>query len=113
MLPVFDTQIRKRPLAVGNEGAAPAFVTCSLPQGYYPETVINGETGIHFHRQTTESLIEALDRFDRWLPGFDPAAAVANARRFDRKHFLRDFAAEVARAERRVAADSVLAGADE
>lgn len=41
-LPVFDTQIRKRPLAVGNEGAAPAFVTCSLPQGYYPETVING-----------------------------------------------------------------------
>lgn len=74
------------------------------------ETVINGETGIHFHHQTTESLIEALDRFDRWLPGFDPAAAVANARRFDRKHFLRDFAAEVARAERRVAADSVLAG---
>lgn len=29
-LPAFETQIRKRPLAVQNEGAANAFVTCSL-----------------------------------------------------------------------------------
>ncbi|MGY1458795.1 MULTISPECIES: hypothetical protein [unclassified Luteimonas] len=29
-LPVFDGQIRKRPMAIGNEGDAPAFVTCSL-----------------------------------------------------------------------------------
>ncbi|MEP6634226.1 MAG: hypothetical protein ABJA62_08440, partial [Luteimonas sp.] len=29
-LPVFEGQIRKRPLALQNEGTAPAFVSCSL-----------------------------------------------------------------------------------
>lgn len=29
-LPVFETQIRKRPLAVQNEGSAPSFITCSF-----------------------------------------------------------------------------------
>jgi glycosyltransferase involved in cell wall biosynthesis len=72
------------------------------------ETVIDGVTGIHFHEQTPESLIEAMERFDAWLPGFDPEAAIANAQRFARAHFIRDFAAEVARAEAMVAADSKL-----
>jgi glycosyltransferase involved in cell wall biosynthesis len=73
------------------------------------ETVIDGQTGIHFHSQTADSLIEALDRFDQWLPSFKPATAIANARNFDRMHFLRNFAAEVKRAERLVATNSVLA----
>jgi len=30
-LPVFDTNLRKRPLAVVNEGTSDAFVTCSYP----------------------------------------------------------------------------------
>lgn len=30
-LPVFDGNIRKRPLAVVNEGRGPAFITCSFP----------------------------------------------------------------------------------
>jgi glycosyltransferase involved in cell wall biosynthesis len=67
------------------------------------ETVIDGVTGIHFHEQTAESLIAAMERFDAWLPSFDPAAAIANARRFERARFLREFAAEVDRAERQVA----------
>lgn len=29
-LPAFETQIRKRPLAVQNEGTGPAFITCSF-----------------------------------------------------------------------------------
>lgn len=33
-LPVFDGQIRKRPLAIGNEGTGPAFVSCSLVGDY-------------------------------------------------------------------------------
>lgn len=33
-LPVFDGQIRKRPLAIVNEGTSPAFVTCSLVGDY-------------------------------------------------------------------------------
>lgn len=32
-LPVFDGNIRKRPLAVQNEGAGNAFITCSYPTG--------------------------------------------------------------------------------
>lgn len=31
-LPAYETAIRKRPLALTNEGVAPAFVTCSLPR---------------------------------------------------------------------------------
>lgn len=30
-LPVYDTEIRKRPLALRNEGDASAYVSCSLP----------------------------------------------------------------------------------
>lgn len=41
-LPVFDTQIRKRPLGVNNEGASNAFISCSIPIGYNPDTVNNG-----------------------------------------------------------------------
>lgn len=41
-LPVFDTQIRKRPLGVSNEGTAGAFVTCSIAMGYNPVEIING-----------------------------------------------------------------------
>ena len=63
------------------------------------ETVIDGVTGIHFYEQTAESLIDALNRFDTWLPSFDPEAAITNAQRFARGHFLRNFAYEVARAE--------------
>ncbi len=32
-LPVFDGNIRKRPLAVQNEGSGDAFITCSYPSG--------------------------------------------------------------------------------
>lgn len=32
-LPVFDGNIRKRPLAVQNEGTGAAFITCSYPSG--------------------------------------------------------------------------------
>lgn len=91
-----ESQAAGRPVVVFGRGGA-------------TETVIDGTTGIHFHSQTTDSLIEALDRFDAWLPSFDPEAAIANARKFDRTHFLRNFAAEVARAERLVVADSTLA----
>jgi len=36
-LPNFEGAIRKRPLAVQNEGATPSFVTCSFLTGYNPE----------------------------------------------------------------------------
>lgn len=33
-LPSFEGALRKRPLAIANEGSAPAFVSCSAPNGY-------------------------------------------------------------------------------
>lgn len=41
-LPAFDTQIRKRPLGVNNEGDSSAFVSCSIPVGHNPTAVENG-----------------------------------------------------------------------
>lgn len=38
-LPAFETQIRKRPLGVNNEGTATAFVSCSTATGYNPSTI--------------------------------------------------------------------------
>ncbi len=32
-LPVFDGNVRKRPLAVTNEGTSNAFISCSIPKG--------------------------------------------------------------------------------
>lgn len=43
-LPAFDTEIRKRPLAVRNEGTADAFVSCSIPSNY-----AGANTGIHVY----------------------------------------------------------------
>jgi hypothetical protein len=40
-LPVFDGHIRKRPLAVQNEGTAPAFVSCS-----FLDPTLLGSTGV-------------------------------------------------------------------
>jgi hypothetical protein len=37
-LPAFEGQVRKRPVAVQNEGWAPAFVTCALESTTYFET---------------------------------------------------------------------------
>lgn len=41
-LPVFDTQIRKRPLGINNEGSSNAFISCSIPIGFRPVSVDNG-----------------------------------------------------------------------
>jgi hypothetical protein len=40
-LPAFDTEIRKRPLGVNNEGDSNAFVSCSIPIGHNPESINN------------------------------------------------------------------------
>ena len=67
------------------------------------ETVIDGVTGLYIAEQTAESVMETLDRFDTWLPDFDPAAAIGQAQKFTRTRFLEGFAAEVEVATKRVA----------
>ena len=46
------------------------------------ETIVDGETGLFFDDQSIDSLIDAVERCERWLGHFSPAAAITNARRF-------------------------------
>ena len=62
------------------------------------DSIVEGETGLFFHEQSVESLIEALARFEAWEPTFDPAAALANAARFRGEVFDEGFMALVKRA---------------
>jgi glycosyltransferase involved in cell wall biosynthesis len=55
------------------------------------DSIVPGRTGLFFAEQTAESLIEAVERFEIWLPQFDARAAVANAARFSPDHFDRRF----------------------
>lgn len=51
------------------------------------ETVIEGTTGVFFHEQTVESLIEGVQRLERLMP-FDRDQIRAHARQYDRAVFL-------------------------
>ena len=57
------------------------------------DTVREGVTGTFFHEPTPESLAQAVRRFDPGL--YDPAACVANARRFDTRAFKQSWQAFV------------------
>ena len=59
------------------------------------DTVIDGVTGVLFHEQTSESLAEAIRRFETLH--FDPAVIRRHAQRFDRRAFEREFVAFVDR----------------
>lgn len=67
---------------------------CGLPvicfaQGGAAETVIDGQTGVHFHEQTTEALIAAVARSEGLA--WDGAAIRANSLRFSRQEFRQRF----------------------
>lgn len=51
------------------------------------DTVIPGVTGQFFDDQDVESLIDGIAALERWLPDFDPAAAIVSARRFAPEQF--------------------------
>jgi glycosyltransferase involved in cell wall biosynthesis len=57
------------------------------------DTVREGVTGTFFHEPTPESLAQAVRRVDPGL--YDPAACVANARRFDTRAFKQSWQAFV------------------
>lgn len=64
-------------------------------RGGATETVVDGLTGLFFHEQTTEAIIEAVDRLAELT--LDPAAIAAHARRFSSEVFARQMTAYVAR----------------
>ncbi|MGF6569465.1 glycosyltransferase involved in cell wall biosynthesis [Paraburkholderia sp. GAS333] len=54
-------------------------------------------TGVYFARQTVESMLGAIERFERLRERITPAACRANAERFSAAVFRRAFMAEVTR----------------
>lgn len=54
-------------------------------RGGATETVVDGVTGTFFKEQTTEALLDAVERCDK--AGLDPAAAVARSRAFGKDVF--------------------------
>ena len=55
------------------------------------ETVIEGETGLFFEKQSAQSLIEAVQAFQDSTHSFRAGIMVDNARRFSKERFKRSF----------------------
>lgn len=54
------------------------------------ETVIDGETGIHFHEQTVEALVDAVGKMERGDVVFDPKALRSHAEKFSKERFKQE-----------------------
>lgn len=46
------------------------------------DSIAPEETGLFFDRQDVDSLVDGIDRLERWLPQFDPRQAVARSNLF-------------------------------
>jgi glycosyltransferase involved in cell wall biosynthesis len=68
-------------IAYGAGGATETVIDARDPAAAAPPT------GVFFHEQTPEAMREAVEWFEAHADAFDPAAAAANARRFDRPRF--------------------------
>lgn len=57
------------------------------------DTVIDGATGLHFHEQSVDALVKAVQRFEALgLDRIDPARLIAHAHRFDEAAFMEGMA---------------------
>lgn len=56
-------------------------------KGGAKETVIDGITGIHFNEQTIESLLDAINKFEKSYERFDPVTIRGNALKFSKARF--------------------------
>lgn len=72
-LPAFDTQIRKRPLGVNNEGDSNAFVSCSIPYPQNAATIIDAV--LHLSNRSDTAVVVHCTLVDGVAPGlpFTPA----------------------------------------
>ncbi|MCJ2179806.1 glycosyltransferase [Novosphingobium sp. 2580] len=53
------------------------------------DSVIHGETGVYFDRQDAQSLSDAVEEMERFLPHFDPVSAIKRAQVFSPENFDR------------------------
>jgi glycosyltransferase involved in cell wall biosynthesis len=58
------------------------------------DTVLDGESGLFFHKQSVDALMAAIEQFEQ--SDFDPTTARANAERFGVERFKREVGAFVA-----------------
>lgn len=63
----------------------------AFDRGGTSETVIAGATGLHFHEQTAEAIMDVVERFERLEQQFDSQMIRANAQRFSTPRFHREF----------------------
>jgi glycosyltransferase involved in cell wall biosynthesis len=71
------------------EAQACGTTVIAFGRGGAAEIVDPAQTGVLFEEQSVDSLIDALDRFDR--TSFDPRAIRRSSVRFSRERFLRVF----------------------
>ncbi len=57
------------------------------------ETVIDNQTGLFFAEQTTDRIVEAVDRFEKMIDCFEPHTIRRNAERFSRARFNEEYRA--------------------
>ncbi len=55
------------------------------------ETVIENVTGLFFEEQGVESLVEAVERFEKRIDDFSVAPIVRNAQQFNKPRFIQEF----------------------
>ena len=58
-------------------------------RGGVTDSIVEGRTGIFFDRQAPMDLVNAIRRFEKWQPQFQPEEAVRNAARFGPDAFAR------------------------
>jgi glycosyltransferase involved in cell wall biosynthesis len=59
------------------------------------DTLVDEATRVFFYEQSTDAVCEAVERFERWLPKFDPRRAIAAAAQFSPERFDQAFTAAV------------------
>jgi glycosyltransferase involved in cell wall biosynthesis len=64
-------------------------------RGGAQETVVDGSTGLHFHKQTPEAIRDAVRRFEALETPLDPHVIRRHALRFSTDRFQREFGAFV------------------
>ncbi len=69
------------------EALASGTPVIALNKGGTAETIIDNKTGILFDRQDSESIKNAVLRFEKFTGGFDPGFLNSYAKQFDRKIF--------------------------
>lgn len=60
-------------------------------RGGAKETVVNGSTGLHFHEQTPEAIVDVVERFEALDVEFDPQGMRNHALRFSTERFRAEF----------------------